>query len=367
MERLRNMSLKQTFFLLTFGCLFVSLIFVAVCWIVCDVIVGTIPNGGMSIDFSGSVTILEQPSPEQARTLGILRNIQIISCVLFPVLGLGAAGTVFYQWKLKRPIAILREGTERIRKHDLNFSIPEMSKDELGQVCMAFEIMRAELLKSNRELWRQTEERKRLNAAFSHDLRNPITVLKGSVKLLRQGVQNEQVIDRLETYTDRIERYVESMSSIQRLEQMPVQARMVSMSSLCSELKETADLLAPAYHSEIVCLEHGDVLLDHGLFLTVAENLIGNASRFAKQNIQIVLSLHGDFLSLTVSDDGPGYPAALIKDGPQPFGKLDNSPEHFGMGLYSSLLLCQKHGGELNFQNTLGATATAVFQLISKS
>lgn len=103
MERLRNMSLKQTFFLLTFGCLFVSLIFVAVCWIVCDVIVGTIPNGGMSIDFSGAVTILEQPSPEQARTLSILRNIQIISCVLFPVLGLGAAGTVFYQWKLKRP------------------------------------------------------------------------------------------------------------------------------------------------------------------------------------------------------------------------------------------------------------------------
>ena len=41
----------------------------------------------------------------------------------------------------------------------------------------------------------RAEERKRLNAAFSHDLRNPITVLKGSVKLLRQGIQDEQTID----------------------------------------------------------------------------------------------------------------------------------------------------------------------------
>lgn len=63
---------------------------------------------------------------------------------------------------------------------------------------------------------------KRLNAAFSHDLRNPITVLKGTIKLLRQGTADEQAIDRLESYTLRIEQYAEAMSSIQRLEQMPV-------------------------------------------------------------------------------------------------------------------------------------------------
>lgn len=85
----------------------------------------------------------------------------------------------------------------------------------MGQLCAAFEEMRSELLKSNRLLWQQAEERKRLNAAFSHDLRNPITVLKGSVKLLRQGIQDEQTIDRLESYTLRIEQYVEAMSSVQ--------------------------------------------------------------------------------------------------------------------------------------------------------
>lgn len=367
MERLKNLSLKKTFFLLTFVCLLISLLLVAACWIVCDSLSEAIPSGGMSIDFSGTVTMLEQPSPEQARNLSVLRNIQIISCIFFPVLGLGVAATAFYHWKLKGPIAILREGTERIRQHDLDFSIPEISGDELGQICTAFETMRAELLKTNRELWRQTEERKRLNAAFSHDLRNPITVLKGSLKLLRQGVQNEQVIDRLETYTDRIERYIEAMNGIQRLEQMPVQAGVVPISVLCSELKETAELLASPHDTEIICVDNGEVSLDHGLFLNIAENLIGNAARFARQKIQITLSLCGDCLSLIVSDDGPGYPATLIKDGLKPFGKLDKTSEHFGMGLYSSLVLVKKHGGKLIFLNNPGAVATATFELISKS
>lgn len=66
--------------------------------------------------------------------------------------------------------------------------MPVGSDDELGQLCAAFETMRKELLKSNQELWRQAEERKRLNAVSSHDLRNPITVLKGTVKLLRQAL-----------------------------------------------------------------------------------------------------------------------------------------------------------------------------------
>ena len=116
----------------------------------------------------------------------------------------------FIYLKLKQPISCLQNGIMRIQNNDLDFSLPILSNDEMGQLCAAFEEMRSELLKSNRLLWQQAEERKRLNAAFSHDLRNPITVLKGSVKLLRQGIQDEQTIDRLESYTLRIEQYVEA-------------------------------------------------------------------------------------------------------------------------------------------------------------
>lgn len=61
---------------------------------------------------------------------------------------------------------------------------------------------------------------------------------------MRQGIQDEQTIDRLESYTLRIEQYVEAMSSVQKLEQLSVKPKEIRLSVLQSELQETARLLA---------------------------------------------------------------------------------------------------------------------------
>ena len=235
----------------------------------------------------GSVVPLPSPTVSQQRILAILNIVQTVSCILFPVGGLIVSVFLFYYLKLKQPISCLQNGIMRIQNNDLDFSLPILSNDEMGQLCAAFEEMRSELLKSNRLLWQQAEERKRLNAAFSHDLRNPITVLKGSVKLLRQGIQDEQTIDRLESYTLRIEQYVEAMSSVQKLEQLSVKPKEIRLSVLQSELQETARLLALSKKVSVLVPSGGTVCIDHGLFLTVAENLIGNAARFAEKAISI--------------------------------------------------------------------------------
>ena len=356
------MGLKRSFVLLAVLCLLAALLLTSGVYAVCNFIAGGYPRGGISIAPDGTITALEQPSAEQERILRLLGGIQIASIAVLPVAGLGLAGVLFYQLKLKGPISVLQMGTERIRDHDLDFTIPEVSKDELGQVCAAFETMRAELLRSNQELWRQAEERKRLNAAFAHDLRNPITVLKGTVKLLRRGAGDEQALDRLEVYTRRIEQYVEAMSGVQRLEQLPVEPRPVSLSRLGNELKETAGLLAPALSLSCRFPEEGWVNLDRGLFLTVAENLIANAARFACSRMELSLKTDNGFLMLTVADDGPGFPQELIQNGPKPFGKRDGDAAHFGMGLYTCKLLCQKHGGDLWLENGPGAVVLASFK-----
>ena len=356
------MGLKRSFVLLAVLCLLAALLLTAGVYAVCNFIAGGYPRGGISIAPDGTITALEQPSAEQERILHLLGGIQIASIAVLPVAGLGLAGVLFYQLKLKGPISVLQMGTERIRAHDLDFTIPEVSKDELGQVCAAFETMRAELLRSNQELWRQAEERKRLNAAFAHDLRNPITVLKGTVKLLRRGAEDEQALERLEVYTRRIEQYVEAMSGVRRLEQLSVEPRPVSLSQLGNELEETAGLLAPALSLSCRFPEEGWVNLDHGLFLTVAENLIANAARFACSRMELSLKTDNGFLVLTAADDGPGFPQELIQNGPKPFGKRDGDAAHFGMGLYTCKLLCQKHGGDLRLQNGPGAVVLASFK-----
>lgn len=377
MERLKNMGLKRSFFLLSVSCLSAALLLTFGIYFICGKIAERYPHGGVAISYDGTMTKLEEPTPEQEKFLSLLGRIQTAAMLIVPVSGLGLAGILFYQLKLKKPIAILKTGIVRIQMHDLDFVIPEVSSDELGQLCAAFETMRGELLRTNQELWRQAEERRRLNAAFAHNLRNPVTVLKGTVKLLRRssglGGEEAQALERLETYTLRIEQYVEAMSSIQRLEQMPVCKKPVDLSLLQSELEETGKLLAPSHRVRVLveddfaldisAQDDGTVQLDHGLFLTAAENLIGNAARFAEEELTISLVRKGNVLILVVEDDGPGYPAALLQNGPSPFAKMSGDAVHFGMGLYSGMLLCMKHGGTLTLQNGTerGASATASF------
>lgn len=365
MERLKDMELKRCFFLLSVLCLVTALMLTLAVYLLCARIAEQYPQGGISIDSGGVVTELDEPDMGQRQILELLSGIQLFSGILFPAGGLGIAGILFYHLKLKRPITVLQMGTERIRNNDLDFSMPAISADELGQICAAFEMMRAELLKTNRELWQQAEERKRLNAAFAHDLRNPLTVLKGSIQLMKSGRANEHTLERMDSYVQRIEQYVEAMSGIQRLEQLQVRICEIAGSVLCEELEETSRVLAPktAVHLSVPELE--TIRIDHGIFLNVAENLIGNGARFAHEKLEISLTLIGNVLCLTISDDGPGFPPELLKNGPKPFGKLEESQEHFGMGLYGSSLLCLKHGGELCLKNRLagGAEVMAFFQV----
>lgn len=413
MEWIKNMGLKKSFFFLSAFSMMAALLLVGIVFIISRKITANYPAGGVTITYDGVIRELESPTKKQEQIVSMLGWIEVLSCILLPVFCLGAASLLFYRYKLKTPIAVLQTGMERIKEQDLAFSLPEVSTDELGQVCAAFETMRGELLRTNQELWRQAQERERLNAAFSHDLRNPITVLKGTVKLLKQGTEDEYALQRLETYVLRLERYVDAMSSIQRLEQMPVQKKEVALSVLRSETEDTAKLLAPAVEITVSAFVRGSdaygaernfyvekagpgdgidgsgsgyIAADHGLFLTVAENLIGNAARYAKSRIEIRLGccrnpersgsqggleekqtnyLSGNqcFLVLEVKDDGSGYPVKLVREGPRPFGRMDEDAEHFGMGLYSSQVLCRKHGGFLTLENGMegGAEAKAVF------
>ncbi len=369
MERLKNMGLRRSFFLLSVLCLAGALLLTYGVYQTCARVADRYPTYGVVITSDGMVTSMEVPTPEQERVRELLGRIQILAVLIIPVSGLGLAGILFYRLKLRTPIAVLNNGTERIRMHDLDFSIPEVSADELGQICAAFETMRGELMRTNQELWRQAEERRRLNAAFAHDLRNPVTVLKGTVKMLRQGNGDAQALalERMETYTLRIEQYVEAMGSIQRLEQMPVHFKTVNTDLLRDELLETAKLLAPSHEVSVTAPDAADMELDHGIFLTVAENLIGNAARYAGGRLEICLRItqasDENRLILSVCDDGVGFPQELLQNGPKPFGRKEADAVHFGMGLYSSQMLCAKHGGELLLKNRPegGAVATAVF------
>lgn len=380
MERLRQMSLKKAFL-----CLTLLFLLMALALSVFSIIgIGEIlQKHGSSIEIKiGENNVLLPPGtraetafPLWYNALGIL---QFVLPIIFVIAGLLSADLVFYGMKLKKPLAELQSGAERIMKKDLDFSIQATSKDELGKLCNAFEEMRLELLKSNQEIWRQMEERKRLNVAFSHDLRNPVAVLKGSARILKKGLSSgtlssqnlQDSVSLIEEYTGRIEMYIEAMSSVQRLEELQCSPQYISLTALIKELSDSTHLLM--MYSGINVEEHfeklqGNAWIDKAIVFNVAENLITNAARYAKAKIQVSLTLDEEMLILSVQDDGPGFPQEILRKGAEPFLRGEEANEqssHFGMGLYVCRLLCEKHNGSLVLQNTSnGASATARFRV----
>lgn len=304
----------------------------------------------------------------------ILSTLQVVMPVVFVIVALIYADLIFYRVKLKRPIDILRNSAQRIQKQDLDFEITDYGTDELGELCSAFEIMRKTLLDNNRELWRQTEERKRLNAAFSHDLRNPVTVLKGSAKLLQKGIDNgtlnadnnKESVELICQYAGRIERYIELMTNAQKLEELECKRQTYDRDNIQSELQNSLMILSEASGKEIKITHSGTaekVTIDKQFVFNTAENLISNALRYAKSEVTAHIDYGENQMILSICDDGNGFPPAMLKKGIAPFSRSEISDsEHFGMGLYICKLLCKKHGGDLRIENIdHGAKVTAIF------
>lgn len=284
------------------------------------------------------------------------------------------ASLVYYRVKLKRPLHILSNAAARITNNDLDFEICYEKEDELGKLCEAFEKMRFSLESNSRETWRQMEERKRLNASFSHDLRTPLTVLEGHLDILQKyaldGKLSEEEITEIYSamaiHLRRMSRYVSSMSELQRLEDIPISPKQISVEELAKALKNIADIICASktlsFYNEI---KVPTVSVDLEIVLQVFENLLSNAMRYADSRITVICRVKGNYLFLSVLDDGKGFDADAIKIATDPFYTTEKKTEseHFGLGLNISKILCQRHGGNISLRNQKsgGASVTVSF------
>ena len=378
MERIKQMKLKKALFAMAFLNITIAfLLSLFIIWLCIELRSQIAPMGGISINMNSAHVITQpQNSTAQAALLAdIISLVQIILPILIYIIALFTTASMFYHLKLKEPLKILTQGAACIIDNNLDFTIETTSQDELGQLCTAFETMRKTLLENNYTLWRQAEERKRLNAAFSHNLRNPVTVLKGSIKLALKNIEDITTASnpftdhllRMESYTNRIEHYVETMSSIQKLEDITLQPEPVKWDSLISELKNMLCFLREDTQKQIQFTPakyEKNILIDKSVLFQIAENLVSNALRFAAARIDILCSISSGKLLLSVTDDGCGFPEKLLQNGIQPFQKGNEDMGHFGMGLYTCELLCQKHGGNITLKNNpTGATVSIILTI----
>ena len=165
----------------------------------------------------------------------------------------------------------------------------------------------------------------------------------------------------------RLERYVDSMSHLRRLEDAQPISDKSNISGYVTAIADSA---------RILCEQSGKTLsiqnnisdipigIDYTFVSQVNNNLISNAIRYATSKVNITYTSNNDGFYLSVSDNGCGFSKNILSKATNPyFTEEENHSEHFGLGLYICKILCEHHGGYLKIENcSIGAKVTAFFK-----
>ncbi|HBG0438047.1 sensor histidine kinase [Clostridioides difficile] len=382
MDKINNMSLKKAFFVLTLSSLIIASVLTTFAYILLNNLYNSIQDKYLKTPINtGIITIVQnnvnQFSDYDKTLLNIINILQLVLPLIFFIGLLLLADIIFYKVKLKTPIEILNKGAMEISNNNLDFCLEYNNNDELGNLCNAFEKMRSELNKNNIKMWTMINDRKQLNAAFSHDLRNPLTVLKGYSNYLTKYIPTDKLNDEkilsttqlMSEHINRIEYYVENMSNAQRLEDLVVSKSMSNINKFIENLDENISIIAKQEGKSFTLksqINNINLFFDENIILRVVENIISNAFRYARNNVSILIYLEQELLTFVIEDDGIGFSKESLKLALRPFYRdktLNDSNAHFGMGLYISKILCEKHGGSISIENnsTNSAKITAKF------
>ena len=327
---------------------------------------GSVPYGeGRLVSDTGALLIMPEYSPEDEALEYAMRVLQALAIPLSYLGAIVLCAVIFYRRKLKRPIEILDAASRKIAENDLAFTVEVPCGNELGRLCASFEKMRAALLALNREHWAQMEERRRLNAAFAHDLRTPLTVLRGRVSLLEAelppGSEAAGDVRVMQTHIERLVRYADAMSSLQRMEDVEVRREKTRLPDLAGSLMDTAEILFSGREVDIDCGE-GEAYVDAEVVLQVCGNILSNSARYARRRVDIELRAIDGALRVTVTDDGGGFTKEGLEKAAAPFYKGEGSGSgHLGLGLNICDILCRRHNGRLSIENVPGGAAVTAF------
>lgn len=298
------------------------------------------------------------------------------SVLIFSIVGSVAAVFFFYKNKLKTPLQELKDALQMIADNELDFHVSYENKDEMGTLCKEFEMMRSALADNNRKMWRMIDDEKALRNAIAHDIRSPLSILRGYQEMLlefvsAESIKTEDVIDILQTgmyQIDRIEHFTENMRKMSHLEQRELQCSEIELSELAKKIEAEAAMLSKK-ESKLCKVERVQeqniVKVDEELVMEVTDNLLENAVRYAQKSIALQIKKKDGFLIISVEDDGIGFVDTEEKV-TEPFYHKNPQDDlkHFGLGMYISRIFCEKHGGNLKIYNARqgGAHVEALFK-----
>jgi len=275
------------------------------------------------------------------------------------VMVIGAVGSAF--WFLQRqlrPLTWLRDGVEALGRGDFKARVPVVRDDEIGQVARAFNAMAL-------RVGGMIDDRERLLADVSHELRSPIARMKVALEFVEPGAKKDRLAQDLREMEHLIDMLLERETLRARAGRLA--GADVDLEAIAGEVSATFAAKPPGVH--VVSRGPVTVQADPALIKLLLQNLIDNAIKFSRPDsrpVEVRLEARGGDVMLSVADDGIGIPAGSDERLFEPFVKLDRARGHrvgYGIGLNLCQRIVQLHGGSIRLQPREPRGAEAVVTL----
>lgn len=279
---------------------------------------------------------------------------------------------------MQKELEKLKKVTEKVRLQDLQFEKPDSRIREVDEVMESLVQMKAALEDSLKKQWTMEENRRQQVRALVHDIKTPVTVIRGNAQLLGEAESLEESREYQEYIleeTDHIEQYIQVLQEMLKTEGvMQIKREKVDIKSLCSEFSIRAKSMTSAkkQHLDIVISLHSDYIMsDRQLLQRVWENLLHNAVEYTPQGGKIGIHITEDEnrLYFQIEDSGPGFTEEDLMHGTEQFYQGDksrSSRKHYGMGLFIVQSFVSQQGGRLILSNLEGQKGACVCLEIKK-
>ena len=270
------------------------------------------------------------------------------------------------------PIGKLQEATKQIRDGNLDFTLDVEDDDEIGQLCQNFEEMRIRLKESTEEKIQYDKESKELISNISHDLKTPITAIKGYAEGLMEGVasspeKRDQYIRTIYNKANDMDRLINELTFYSKIDtnKIPYTFSKINVANYFRDCVEEVGLELEARGIELGYFNFVDedvmVIADAEQMKRVINNIIGNSLKYMdKKNgiINIRILDVGDFVQVEIEDNGKGIGQKELPYIFDRFYRTDSSRNSSkggsGIGLSIVKKIIEDHGGKIWATSKLG-------------
>lgn len=312
---------------------------------------------------------------------GIYIIIWIALCVFILIATVTAISFILSK-SILVPIRELTSAAKSIKNGNLDFEVMRASDDDIDELCAVFNEMRQQLKTSQQHEQFLKTERSMILANLSHDLKTPITSIKGYVKGIQDGVADtpekmDRYLSTIYNKASAIDEMINNLSTFSKLELSKLQFHF-EIGDLHAFIRELAEEFQLDIEKKDVTLTlclpatPAFVKIDYEKMYRVFSNLINNSVKYKREghgHIEISSHFEHDGVLIGVKDDGIGIADSELNKVFEGFYRVDPARnmnvKGSGLGLGIAKQIVQQHGGKLWFQSGIsnGATAFLYFPL----